>query len=493
MVVLGHVDHGKSTLLDFIRKSNVVSGEAGGITQHVAAYEVEHTAKGADKPKRITFIDTPGHAAFKAIRSRGANIADIAILVVAADDGVKAQTLEALQSIKDAGIPFIVAINKIDKPNANVEKTQNSIMEHGVYLEKLGGDVPWTSISAKNGTGVSELLDLILLVAELENFEGDSALPAEGFCIEAHLDQKRGIAATLIITNGSLQIGQAVGVGDAIAPVRILENFAGKQIRYATFSSPVSLTGFDKLPAAGESFRAYSGKRDAEEARSSAMQSGEQKVSRAVETPSGEGQFSLPIIVRADTTGSLDAIEHEAKRLASEDSRITIVLSGIGNISENDIKTAASAQRGTPPAVIGFNVDIDTVAQERARQHGITIEKFDIIYNLVERLEKLLKESAPKKFVEETVGKARVAKCFSKRKDEQVIGGAVEEGYIAKGAPVRILRRKALIGIGKFKNLQAHKNNTDRVEAGSEFGAQIEAVFEISQGDILECFVTKQK
>src|SRR3990167_115187 len=244
VAVLGHVDHGKSTLLDFIRKSNIVAGEAGGITQHVAAYEVEKEKDGVKK--RITFIDTPGHAAFKAIRARGAHAADIAILVVAADDGVKAQTLEALESIKDADIPFVVAINKTDKPEANIERTQASLMEKGVYLEKLGGDVPWTAISAKTGHGVDELLDLILIVAELNEFKGDPAAPASGYVIEAHRDSKRGVAATLIITDGTLRQGTAVLAGQAIAPVRILEKTTGESVREASFSMPVRLVGLDR-------------------------------------------------------------------------------------------------------------------------------------------------------------------------------------------------------------------------------------------------------
>src|SRR4051812_8229128 len=252
VVIMGHVDHGKSTLLDFIRKSNIVAGEAGGITQHVAAYEVEREKDG--QMKRITFIDTPGHAAFGAIRARGANVADIAVLVVAADDGVKAQTIEALQQIRDAKIPFIVAINKIDKPNADINRTQASLMEKEVFLEKLGGDVPWTAISAKNGTDVDELLDLILVLAELSEFKADPNAPATGYVIEAHRDSKRGVAATLIITEGTLKMGMAVLVGRAVSPVRIMENHLGQAIKSATFSTPVQLIGFDDLPNVGESF-----------------------------------------------------------------------------------------------------------------------------------------------------------------------------------------------------------------------------------------------
>ena len=250
VVVMGHVDHGKSTLLDFIRKSNIVAREAGGITQHVAAYEVSH------KGKRITFIDTPGHAAFQTIRARGADVADVAILVVAADDGVKAQTLEALSSIKEAHIPYIVAINKIDKPNANVERAQAGLSEQGVYLEKLGGDVPWAAISAKTGAGVEDLLDIILIVAEMHEFKGSPETPAEGYVIEAHRDPKRGLAATLIITNGTLKSGMAVLAGRGISPVRIMESTSDAPLRDVSFSTPIRLVGFDELPEVGASFRA---------------------------------------------------------------------------------------------------------------------------------------------------------------------------------------------------------------------------------------------
>jgi translation initiation factor IF-2 len=494
--VFGHVDHGKSTLLDFIRKSNTVDKEAGGITQHVAAYEVVHRSKGSQtqEGKRITFIDTPGHAAFRAIRARGANIADIAILVVAADDGVKAQTLEALDSIRSAKIPFIVAINKIDKPNASIERTQATLMENAVYLEKLGGDVPWVSISAKTGTGVDELLDLILVVAEVEGLTGDASLPAEGWVVEAHRDPKRGIAATIIITNGSLTSGMTVRAGRAIAPVRIMENSAGRAIKQAGLSSPVSITGFDELPVAGDAFSGYKSRRDAENARS-ALKANERPTERATTESLGDGikeVFRIPIVVRADTTGSLEAIEHEMQRIGDEHAQVNIVLSGIGDISENDVK-AASSSFGKQTVVVGFNVNIDAVALERARQHGIRIEKFDIIYKLAEKLEEILKESSPKRSVEEITGSAKVVRQFSTQKTLHVVGGSVSEGYLQRNSSVRVIRRGTAIGVGKIKNIQSHKENVDRVETGGEFGAQIEAVFEIAQGDTLQGFTTVLK
>ncbi|RJR14141.1 translation initiation factor IF-2 [Candidatus Parcubacteria bacterium] len=480
VVVLGHVDHGKSTLLDFIRKSNTVEKEAGGITQHVAAYEAVH------KEKRIAFIDTPGHAAFGAIRSRGANVADIAILVVAGDDGVKPQTLEALASIKEANIPFIVAINKIDKSDANIERTQASLMEKGVYLEKLGGDVPWAPISAKKGTGVDELLDLILLVAEMKELKADPVPPASGYVIETHRDPKRGIAATLIITAGSLKSGMAILAGRAISPVRILETTAGETLREASFSTPVRLVGFDELPSVGASFQAFKNKRAAEDAREELPVT--QKTS--VQEEEKAEHFYLPLIVRADTAGSLEAIAHEITRLGDEHSSIRIVQSGIGNIAEGDIKTAVAGT--VQAAIIGFNVGIDAIAETMARQNDLPIEQFNIIYKLTERLEELLQTRRPKRILEEVMGRAKILKQFSSRKDEHVVGGSVQDGYITKGGSVRVSRRGTVIGIGKITNLQSHKQNVDRVEAGSEFGAQVQSPFEVAQGDVLECIVTKE-
>jgi len=494
VVVMGHVDHGKSTLLDFVRKSNTVEKEAGGITQHVAAYEVEHTSRSsklkAQSSKRITFIDTPGHAAFQTIRARGANVADIAILVVAADDGVKPQTLEALASIKSAGIPYVIAINKIDKPNANVERTQASLMQEGVYLEKLGGDVPWAAISAKVGTGVEELLDLILLVAEVHELKGDAQAPASGFVIEMHRDPRRGLAATLIIRDGTLRSSMTVVAGGGISPVRIMETTSGAPLREASFSTPIRLVGFDELPELGAEFHAYKGKREAEDARSreSAAREKGPKIAPQEERPE---HFVLPLIVRADAAGSLEAIEHETVKLGDEHSSVRIVQSGIGTISENDVKAALAGS--VQAVVIGFNVKIDPIAEDYARQHDVRIETFDIIYKLTERIEELLHESRPKRVVEETLGKAKVLKQFSSRKDMHVVGGTVAEGHLARGASVRVLRRGTLIGTGKIKNMQSHKADVERVETGSEFGALIVSAFEVAQGDTLECFTSTMK
>lgn len=488
VAVLGHVDHGKSTLLDFIRKANVVAGEAGGITQHVAAYEVLREKNGVTK--RITFIDTPGHAAFKTIRARGANVADIAILVVAADDGVKAQTLEALESIRAAKIPFIVAINKIDKPNADLSRTQASLLEKHVYLEQFGGDVPWAPISAKTGQGIEELLDLIVLVAEVQELRGDESIPATGFLIEAHRDKKRGVAATLIIKNGSLATGQFVRAAAGVAPVRIMENDHGVLIKKATFSTPVQLIGFDDLPDAGAEFHTYSTKRDAEYARSSDPTWRKKMLNVAEEE--NPDIFRMPVIIRADVTGSLDAIAGEVAKLGDEGRRIHIIQSGVGAISEDDIKTAIAA--GVAPAVvIGFHVTTDRTAQNFALERGVTIESFEIIYKLTERLEELLKQVAPKRTMETVVGRAKVLKYFSSKHLEHVVGAKVLEGELRKKGKVRIMRQEKAVGRGDIVNLQSNKQNVEKVETEGEFGMVVESQFKPSPGDIVECVEVSQE
>jgi len=484
VVVLGHVDHGKSTLLDFIRKANTVAGEAGGITQHVAAYEVEHEYEGARR--RITFIDTPGHAAFQAIRSRGASVADIAILVVAADDGVKAQTLEALEAIRSSKVPFVVAINKIDKPNADLARTQASLLEHQVYLEQLGGDVPWVAISAKQGTGVPDLLDLILLAADLNEIKANYDAPASGYVLEAHLDPKRGISASLIIRNGTLESGQAVLAGTALAPVRILQNYAGKPLKKATPSMPVLLAPFDSLPEAGAACTAFSGKREAENERSLRLTS-----ARAADTKTAaqEGIYLLPVVIRADALGSMEAILLEAKKVGDETRRVELIQSGIGDISESDVKAAIAAHA---PALIGFNVRLDKLAEALARQHGIPFESFSIIYKLTERLEELLKKHAPKRTRETVIGRAKILKVFSSRKDEHLVGARVESGTIDIEKRIRLLRRKEEVAKGEIASMQSARKEVKTIGEGGEFGAQVALSTAPLEGDVIECFAAEE-
>lgn len=485
IAVMGHVDHGKSTLLDYIRNTNVVATEAGGITQHVSAYEVEHEHEGA--VRRITFLDTPGHEAFAKIRARGASTADIAILIVAATDGVKPQTLDAYNAITHARIPYMVAINKIDMPDADVNRTKSSLIEHGIYLEGMGGDIPYNEISAKSGKGIDDLLDTLLLIADLEELTADPETPAEGVVIEAARDPKKGIAATLVIKNGSLSSGEYVVAGEALAPVRIFENFKGDTIREASFSSPVRIIGFDTLPAVGVPFRAYEKKKDAELARSASVQTRTTAVAHDEEDP----RHLVPLIIKTDTTGSLDAIAHELEKLQSDRTHLVVIQSGIGNINESDVQTALASSHDA--LIIAFNVGTDTTARDIAQQHDLTLHQFDIIYKLSEWLAETITKRTPKIEVPEDCGKVKVLKFFSTTKDQHLIGGTVVDGTFGVNTRVRIIRSGEHVGDGSVISIQAGRQNAQEVREGAEFGAQIQSTDPIREGDTLESFVLVTK
>lgn len=496
IVIMGHIDHGKSTLLDYIRKTNVVEGEAGGITQRVSAYEVEHK-NSAGKIKRITFLDTPGHEAFQQIRSRGAVAADIAVLVVSAEDGVKTQTLEALKCIKEEKLPYIVAVNKIDKPNADLNRTIQSLSENEIYIEGYGGDVPYVAISAKTGEGVPELLDMMLLVSEMEQLRGDPAKPAEGIVIESNVDSKKGISATLIIKDGTLETGMSVAAGDSFSPVRLLENFKGEKIKEAVFSSPVIIVGWNKIPKVGSAFKAFEKKKDAEEystAQTSAhiRKAPAKKSGAAVgekENPESE-KVLIPLVIKADTAGSIEAIEYEISKVETEKVRPEIISSSVGNINESDVKSAMSSAGSF---LVGFNVKTDTSAKNLAERNSLGILVFDIIYKVKEWLEERIKEKTPKEEVEETKGIAKIARVFSKNKDKQIVGGKVESGSLLVGGNVKIKRRDAEIGTGKVRELQQQKVKASEVREGYEFGAMVESKTEIAPGDRIELFQIVQK
>ncbi|MDO8604178.1 MAG: translation initiation factor IF-2 [bacterium] len=492
VVIMGHIDHGKSSLLDYIRKTNIVAGEAGGITQHLSAYEVAHNPKDLLAANHITFLDTPGHEAFSKMRARGAGVADIAVLVVSAEDGVKEQTKEALRAIKEAGIPYIVAINKIDKPNANIERTKQNLAENEIYLEGFGGDVPFVPISAKLGTGVPELLDMMLLVAEMENLSGDSSISAEGIVVESHIDTKRGTSATLIITNGTLKKGTFILSEESMAPVRAIENFLGKQVSEATFSSPVQITGFDSLPSVGSTFRAYANKKDAErvqmELREAKKKEPLKNVVRTVAL--APDALVVPIVLKSDVGGTLEAIEKELGKIERERVVIKIIAKGVGTIGENDAKLASGSESAI---IIGFHTKVERGAQDIAERFGTTIKTFDIIYKLSEWLNEELDRRTPKVMGEEVVGTAKILKCFSATKHKQVIGGKVTTGALEVGAQVKIMRREVEIGRGKIEGLQAQKLATKKVEEGNECGMMIDAKIEIAGGDVLEAFVMNER
>jgi len=501
IVVMGHIDHGKSSLLDYIRKSNIVAGEAGGITQHVGAYEVEHTATDGSK-HTLTFLDTPGHEAFCSIRERGALAADIAILVVSGEDGVKPQTLEAMREIKAAKIPFIVAINKIDKPNADVDRTKTSLSENEIYVEGWGGDIPCVAISALKGTGVNELLDLVILSAELADLKTDPTAPAEGLVVESELDTRKGISATLLIKNGTLKPGTFVVAGATYAPVRFIENFKGEKIDSAGASMPIIIVGWNEMPACGVPFATVGGKRGAEKLSSEnrvAKQNAKPVPSISVhKKEKGElaadkfgykqedtGVATLPLIIKADVIGSLEGVKFELAKITHDKVRLKIVSEGIGEISENDVKLA---QSDPSILVLGFNEEPDKKAASLIERSPVplNVKSFKIIYELTEFVRESLLAKVPKEYVEQMIGRAKIMAVFSKDKDKQVVGGKVQEGMLETGVSVRIMRRESEIGRGTIRELQQQKKRVGEVNEGYEFGTMIDSKAEIAEGDKIE-------
>lgn len=492
VVVMGHIDHGKSTLLDYIRKSNVVDSETGGITQRISAYEVVHkdlpAQAGENKiEQKITFIDTPGHEAFSKMRERGAQIADIAILIVSAEDGVKPQTIEAWKTIVNSGLPSIVAINKIDRPGANVEKTKTELAENEIYLENYGGTIPFVEISAKEGTGVDALLSLILIIAEMENFTGNKDENASGYVIEANLDPKRGIEATLLIKNGHVKNGMTVVVEDSICSTRIMENFLGKMIKEATFSSPIRIVGFDKMPRVGAEFKSFLKKGDAEKYNKNWK---EESISPNKQNIENTNKKSIPVMLKADVAGSLEAIEKEIAKISSDNAEFKIIAKGVGPVTLSDIKSLST---DGDILIIGFNVSTDRSAVEEAERREVTISSFNIIYKMTEWLEEQMERLRPKIETIEVTGRAKIIRAFSRTKERQVVGGKVVEGQINLNSTVKIMRRDFEIGKGKIVNLEQGKVKTSTVAEGLEFGMMIESKIEIASGDVLEAFSITQK
>lgn len=482
VAVMGHIDHGKSTLLDYIRKANVAGGEAGGITQHLSAYEITIPYQGSDRS--ITFLDTPGHAAFTGMRERGASAADIAILVVSAEDGVKAQTLEALQTIRNAGIPFIVAINKVDRPDANIERTKQTLAEHEVLVEGYGGTTPWVAVSAIKGTGVQDLLDTILLVCDIEELVSDAEAPATGIVIESHLDPKRGITGTVVIKNGTLTQGQFVVAGTAITTTRIMEDFLGKSLKSAPPGTPVHLVGFDHSPSVGTTITVFDKKRQAEDY----IEEHESGVTndQSVIDPT---HLVVPLIIKTDVYGTAEAIEQEIGKIKVEGLHVKIIHKGIGAIGEGDIRLAQSDRSAI---ILGFNVGLDARARDLNEQVGARVETFTIIYKLTEWLTEELEVRRPRVETREIIGTAKVLKCFSKTKDRQVIGARVESGTIKIGAKVTVIRRDFALGLGTIVEVQQAKQKVRELSEG-ECGMQVECKYDIAPGDVLEAFVMETK
>jgi translation initiation factor IF-2 len=476
IAVMGHIDHGKSSLLDYIRKANIVAGEAGGITQHVAAYIAQHN------DRSVTFLDTPGHEAFKALRTRGAAAADIAILVVAADEGVMPQTLDALAAIQEAKIPFIIAITKIDKNNADIEHTKNSLLEHEIFIEGLGGDVAYALVSSKTGEGVSELLDLVLLAADLIELTADPEAKATGFVLESTQDPKRGASATLVIKDGTITLDGFVVAGDGFAPIRFIEDFRGKRVESAGPSEPVRISGFSKLPTAGALFSIAKSKKEAD------ALAKENAKAFATTVPQGaalEGITELPLVVKADVAGSVDAIVHELAKITHERASLRIVSSGVGTVSEADVKSA----HASGGAIIAFNVGTDAIARDLAERENIDIFPFSIIYELSTKVKELLETRVPVVASEKELGRALVLKAFSSSAKKQVLGARYVSGTLTLGDRVRLVRRDTEIARGKIVNLQQARADVKEIKVEGDFGIEIEARENVAYGDELIAFV----
>lgn len=485
--IFGHIDHGKSSLIDYIRKSNVVATEAGGITQHISAYEVMHKREDG-KEMMITFLDTPGHEAFTNVRTRGASVADIAVLVVSGEDGVKPQTVEVYKYIKQSSLPFIVAITKMDKTTANLDRTKQNLAENEIYVEGYGGDVSCVPLSSKTGEGVNDLLEMIALQADILELKGEREALGSGIVIESRLDPKRGITATAIIKNGTVSKSAFAASGSAMTPLRYLIDASGKQVDSLSFSSPVQIVGWDKLPQVGGEFKTFLKKNEAMEYIE------EEKAKEKQPTPTRETPNSdiitLPLILKADTAGSLEAVQNEIGKLVRERIVPKITLASVGSVGEADVK-AAIATPGT--IIFGFHTKVDPSAAALAERSGVSIALFDVIYELTDKVKSLLEEREPRIEVEEVSGSAKVLKLFSTAKGKQVLGARVLTGKIALGANLRIIRRDSEIGRGKLRELQQAKVATQEVLEGTEFGAMIESKLEIAPGDVIEAvsMVTK--
>jgi translation initiation factor IF-2 len=500
VIIMGHVDHGKSTLLDYIRKSNIADREVGGITQKMSAYEINH----ADG--KITFLDTPGHESFTSMRDRGAKSADIAILIVSAEDGVKPQTLDALKSIQDAKVPFFIGVSKIDKPGADIEKTKQSLAENNIFVEGYGGDISFIPFSGKTGEGVNDLLDMIMLMSEVADIKAAYDVPAECIVIESGRDKIRGIHATMIVKNGTLKVGSFIVSGGAISPVRIVENFEGKAQKSFEPGQPVRLIGWVETPKVGDVCIMCEDKETAEllAEEQKKMQMLEDEVNAVDKTVSGkipaniralyglevDNNWTLPIVLKTDSIGTLDAVKQEIGKIKFENIDLRIIRAETGDINENDIKLA---QGSKDSVIVGYNTKVDNVAKNLAGQLGLKIETFDIIYKLSEWLENEAKTKAPKILEEESHGTLKVLKIFNANKTKQVLGGLVVTGKINLGDKVKIMRRENEIGRGEIVELQHARSQVKTVEMDTECGLMIEAKVEIVTGDVIAAFSIVEK
>ncbi|MGZ9724092.1 translation initiation factor IF-2 [Rhizobium miluonense] len=489
VTIMGHVDHGKTSLLDAIRHANVVAGEAGGITQHIGAYQVEQNGQ------KITFIDTPGHAAFTAMRARGAQATDIAILVVAADDSVMPQTIESINHAKAAGVPIIVAINKIDKHEANPQKVRTELLQHEVFVESMGGEVLDVEVSAKNRTNLDKLLEAILLQAEILDLKANPNRTAEGTVIEAQLDRGRGAVATVLVQKGTLRPGQIVVAGDQWGRVRALINDKGEHVKEATPATPVEVLGLSGTPAAGDKFAVVENESRAREIseyrqrlardKAAARQSGQRgSLEQMMTQLQTVGVKEFPLVVKGDVQGSIEAIAGALDKLGTDEVRARIVHSGAGGITESDISLAEASNA----AIIGFNVRANAQARQFAEREGIEIRYYNIIYDLVDDVKAAMSGLLSPERRETFLGNAEILEVFNITKVGKVAGCRVTEGKVERGVGVRLVRDNVVIHEGKLKTLKRFKDEVSEVNVGQECGMAFENYEDIRAGDTIECF-----
>lgn len=490
VVVLGHVDHGKTTLLDVIRKTKIAEKETGGITQHIGAYQTEvGPSTDSGREKLITFLDTPGHEAFTAIRSRGVKVADVAILVIAADEGVKPQTKEAIGIIKKENIPVIVAINKIDKEGANIQRVKQELAAEDILVEDWGGKVPVVEISAKQSKNIEGLLEMILLVAELEDLEEDRSSPAQGVIIESHLDKKKGYVATTLIQKGVLKNGDWIVVGRIVGKVKMMEDFLGRPVVEAVPSQPVQVIGWPESPSIGKEFRSVLSKDDAVKAAADSVASAPLFQAFKGFPEEGPGRRNLNVIFKADVSSSLEALESALGVIKSEEVALRVVSHDIGNIVEGDIKMAI----GSRARVIGFRVEVDSSARKLSEKESTKVAVFDIIYELIEYIRREISELLEPEVRRNFLGKVKILAVFKIEGKFQIVGGKVTSGKITRGTLVDVIRNNAKLLNGKITQLQHNKNDVSEVKEGLECGMRFEpssgqSVWDIKEGDVLEVY-----
>ncbi|MEE1132511.1 MAG: translation initiation factor IF-2 [Caryophanon sp.] len=491
VTIMGHVDHGKTTLLDSIRNTKVTAGEAGGITQHIGAYQVEANGK------KVTFLDTPGHAAFTTMRARGASVTDIAIIVVAADDGVMPQTVEAINHAKAAEVPIIVAVNKMDKPSANPERVQQELTEHGLVPEAWGGETIFVPISALKGEGIDELLEMVLLSAEVGELKANPTRTAIGSVIEAQLDKGRGAVATLLVQDGTLRVGDPIVVGHAYGRVRAMVNDLGRRVKEAGPSTPVEVTGLNEVPQAGDRFVVFGDEKTARqvgESRSmTAIQAQRTEKTRVTldnlfEQMSQGEMKELNLIVKADVQGTVEAMAASLMKIDVEGVNVKIIHTGAGAITESDISLAAASNA----IVIGFNVRPDVNAKRAADEEGVDIRLHRIIYKVIEEIEQAMKGLLDPEFEEKIVGQAEVRQTIKVSKVGTIAGSYVIEGKMVRDAGVRVIREAIVIFEGELDSLKRFKDDAKEVAKGYECGITIKGYNDVKEGDIIEAFVMEE-